>query len=109
MAIFRTGRTLGSDRTPERAVLGDDGRWRLTWLPEQPLTGEQAVAGLRLDEILSDPTLVHDRMAIAEATTCADRIGIILEQAVIRLWKRTLASVALCAVVMTRMGLRPAN
>lgn len=107
MAIFRKGRTIGSDRTPECATLGDDGRWRLTWLPEHPLTQDQAVAGLRLDEILSDPALVDDRMAIAEATTCADRIGIILEQAVIRLWKRTLASLALCAVVLTRTTLRP--
>ncbi|APE35333.1 hypothetical protein BOX37_16820 [Nocardia mangyaensis] len=109
MAIFRTGRTIGSDRTPERAVLGDDGRWRLTWLPELPLTRDQAVAGLRLDEILSDPTLVDSRVAIAEAATCADRIGIIVEQAVIRLWKRTLTSLALCAVAMTRMGLKRAG
>ncbi|MFE3544613.1 hypothetical protein ACFXK0_16765 [Nocardia sp. NPDC059177] len=108
MAIFRTGRTIGSDRTPEHATLGDDGHWRLTWLPERPLTCDQAVAGLRLDEIISDPALVDDRMAIAEATSCADRIGIILEQAVIRLWKSTLGIVALCAVVLTRTGLKPA-
>ncbi|TCJ97053.1 hypothetical protein [Nocardia alba] len=104
MAIFRTDRTIGSDRTPERATLGDDGRWRLTWLPEFALTREQAIAGVRLDEILSDPALVNDRMAIAEATTCADRIGIILDQAVIRLWKSIIGSLALCAVLMTRIG-----
>lgn len=104
MAIFRTDRTIGSDRTPERATLGDDGRWRLTWLPEFALTREQAIAGVRLDEILSDPALVNDRMAIAEATTCADRIGIILELAMVRLWKRMITTIALCGFVATRWG-----
>ncbi|MFB7874163.1 hypothetical protein ACFC06_02850 [Nocardia sp. NPDC056064] len=108
MAIFHRDRTIGSDRTPEYATRGDDGRWRLTWLPERPLTREQAIAGLRLDEIISDPALVNDRMAIAEATSCADRIGIILEQAVIRLWKRTFTALTLCALVLTRLRLTPA-
>lgn len=102
MAIFRTDRTIGSDRTPERAVLGPDGHWRLTWLPEHSLTHDQAVAGLRLDEILSDPALVGDRRAIAEATICADRIGIVLEQAVIRLWKRTVqATLLIVTAILT--------
>ncbi|KQY34874.1 MULTISPECIES: hypothetical protein [Nocardia] len=104
MTIFRTNRMMSSDRTPERAILGGDGRWRLTWLPELGLTSDQAISGLRLDEILSDPALVYDRMALAEATTCADRIGIILELAMVRLWKRMITTIALCGFVATRWG-----
>ncbi|MGW5570209.1 hypothetical protein ACWEVD_03325 [Nocardia thailandica] len=108
MAIFHTDRTIGSDRTPERATLGPDGHWRLGWLPEYRLTHEQAVAGLRLDEILSDPALVHDRMAIAEATTCADCLGIVLDQAVIRLWRRALlATVLIVGAVVANRYRRP--
>ena len=62
------------------------------------------MSGLRLDEILSDPALVYDRMALAEATTCADRIGIILELAMVRLWKRMITTIALCGFVATRWG-----
>ncbi|MCA2207333.1 MULTISPECIES: hypothetical protein [Nocardia] len=104
MAIYRTNRIMGSDKTPEQAVLGGDGRWRLTWLPEFGLTTDQAVSGLRLDEILSDPDLVYDRMALAEATTCADRIGIILELAMVRLWKRLNSAIALCGLFMARLA-----
>ncbi|MFC6010574.1 hypothetical protein [Nocardia lasii] len=100
MAIFRSDSVISSDRTPERATLGGDGHWRLSWLPEHALTVDQAMAGLRLDEIVSDPGSVHDRMAVAEATSCADRIGILFELAVIRLWKRTIATLTLCGVVV---------
>ncbi|MFD3595134.1 hypothetical protein ACFWU5_20625 [Nocardia sp. NPDC058640] len=105
MAIFRSDRVIGSDLTPERATLGGDGRWRLGWLPEQGLDLDQAMDGLRLDEIVSDPTLVHDRMAVAEATACADRMGILFEQALIRLWKRTLATLTLCGFAALRLRL----
>ncbi len=106
MAIFRTDGVIGSDLTPERATLGGDGYWRLSWLPEQALTVDQAVAGLRLDEIVSDPTSVHDRVAVAEATSCADRIGILFELALIRLWKRSIGTLTLCGLLALRLRLR---
>ncbi|WP_063813761.1 hypothetical protein [Nocardia anaemiae] len=94
MTVDTTDWTMISDITPESAYrqIGSGAAvWRLSWLPDRPLTREQALAGMELDEILSDPDIVHDRHAHADAAILAGRVGIIWEQAVILLSKRVLA------------------
>jgi len=91
MNIHATDWTMTSDITPEWAYRIADGVgpvWRLTWLPDRRLSREQALAGMELDEILSAPAAVNDRLADAQSRTRADRLGILLEQAVILLWKQ---------------------
>lgn len=94
MTVDTTDWTMISDITPESAYrqTGSGAAvWRLSWLPDRLLTREQALAGMELDEILSDPDIVHDRHAHADAAVLAGRVGIIWEQAVILLSKRMLA------------------
>jgi hypothetical protein len=94
MNVHATEWTMISDITPESAYRTNgpgDRNWRLSWLPDRLLTREQAFAGMELDEILSNPAGVHDRIAQAEATKRADTVGIIWEQAVILLSKRIVA------------------
>ncbi|MFF2392914.1 hypothetical protein [Nocardia sp. NPDC058114] len=88
MVIHGTDDTLRSDRTPEFAQRTDTGGWRLSWLPEYTLTREQAWAGMELDELVSDLAAVHDRLAHAEISARADLLGIIWQQALIKLAKR---------------------
>ncbi|MFC9659894.1 hypothetical protein ACFVJ5_06615 [Nocardia sp. NPDC127606] len=88
MVIHGTDDTLRSDRTPEFAQRNDTGGWRLSWLPEYTLTREQAWAGMELDELVSDLAGVHDRLAHAEISARADLLGIIWQQALIKLAKR---------------------
>lgn len=90
MTIFCTEWALTSDITPEfaRRVAGSPGWWGLSWLPERVVSFEQAWAGMVLDEIVSDPRLVSDRMALAYAATQADTLGVVWEQAVVRLSRR---------------------
>lgn len=88
MVIHGTDDTLRSDRTPEFAQRTDTGGWRLSWLPEYTLSREQAWAGMELDELVSDPDAVHDRIAHAEISARADLLGIIWQQALIKLAKR---------------------
>jgi hypothetical protein len=94
MTVEATEWTMISDITPESAYRetgAGDAIWRLSWLPERRLTRAQALAGMKLDEILSDPDAVHDRRMHAEAALLADTVGIIWEQAVILLYKRMIA------------------
>jgi len=94
MTVDTTDWTMISDITPESAYRqtgSGTAVWRLSWLPDRLLTREQALAGMELDEILSDPDIVHDRHAHADAAILAGRVGIIWEQAVILLSKRILA------------------
>ncbi|WP_433715778.1 hypothetical protein ACQP2U_18430 [Nocardia sp. CA-084685] len=94
MTVDATDWTMISDITPESAYRQNRSGaavWRLSWLPDRLLTREQALAGMELDEILSDPDIVHDRHAHADAAILAGRVGIISEQAVILLSKRMLA------------------
>ncbi|WP_228000537.1 hypothetical protein [Nocardia australiensis] len=91
MNVHITEWTMISDITPEsayRTIRSGDAVWRLSWLPDQLLTRAQAQAGMELDEILSDPSGVHDRLAHYEAARRADTVGIIWQQAVILLFKR---------------------
>lgn len=94
MTVEATEWTMISDLSPESAYreTGSGAAvWRLSWLPGRLLTREQAIAGMELDEILSDPDMVHDRHAHADAAILAGTVGIIWEQAVILLSKRILA------------------
>ncbi|WP_433603044.1 hypothetical protein ACQPXH_15590 [Nocardia sp. CA-135953] len=94
MTVDTTDWTMISDITPESAYRqtgAGTAVWRLSWLPDRLLTREQALAGMELDEILSDPDIVHDRHAHADAAILAGRVGIVWEQAVILLSKRILA------------------
>ncbi|MFD3745591.1 hypothetical protein [Nocardia sp. NPDC058633] len=88
MVIRGTDDTLRSDRTPEFARRTDTGGWRLSWLPEYTLSREQAWAGMELDELVSDLAAVHDRLAHAEISARADVLGILWQQALIKLAKR---------------------
>ncbi|MEV4237691.1 hypothetical protein AB0J47_21220 [Nocardia sp. NPDC049737] len=102
MTVDTTNWTMISDITPESAYrqIGSGAAvWRLSWLPDRLLTREQALAGMELDEILSDPDIVHDRHAHADAAILAGRVGIIWEQAVILLSKR----------ILTRLRQRPSG
>ncbi|WP_280260447.1 hypothetical protein [Nocardia abscessus] len=93
MTIHTTEWTMTSDITPESACRDTDATdgWRLSWLPDRRLTHSQALAGMRLDELLSDPHLVHDRMTQARVEVYADQLGILRDHAVILLAKRMAA------------------
>ncbi|MEU4343857.1 hypothetical protein AB0H00_21740 [Nocardia sp. NPDC023852] len=93
MTVHTTEWTMTSDITPESAYRDIEGTdiWRLSWLPNRSLTRAQAQAGMELDELLSDPHGVHDRMIQARADTYADQLGILREHAVILLAKRMAA------------------
>lgn len=90
MTIYITDWFMTSDITPETAgrSFSDPDEWRLSWLPERSVSFAQAHAGMELDEIVSDPASVYDRVALARAVECADVLGILWEQAVVRLYKR---------------------
>ncbi len=91
--IIHTADWIGSTLTPESAYrpAAEPDSWRLTWLPGRALTPGQARAGMELDEILSDPNAVHDRVAQARVEAYADHLGILREHAVILLAKRMAA------------------
>ncbi|MFE3542661.1 hypothetical protein ACFXK0_06795 [Nocardia sp. NPDC059177] len=90
MTIHLTPDDMRSTRSPEYAerVGANPERWQLSWLPDRTLTREQAFAGMQLDELISDVTATHDRMAHAQINAHADTLGIVWEQAIIRLYKR---------------------
>ncbi|MEV6559645.1 hypothetical protein AB0M22_28265 [Nocardia sp. NPDC051756] len=90
MTIHTTEWTMTSDITPESAYRDGDGPqvWRLSWLPDRRLTEAQARAGMELDELLSDPHVVHDRIAQARVDGYADRLGMLREHVIILLAKR---------------------
>ncbi|WP_405164058.1 hypothetical protein OG203_02770 [Nocardia sp. NBC_01499] len=91
--IIETANWIGSTVTPESAYLAvaEKNSWHLSWLPGRALTPDQARAGMELDEILSDPSVVHDRIAQARVDAYADHLGILREHAVILLAKQMVA------------------
>lgn len=66
----------------ERVQTRHGSSWLLSWLPERALSFDQAHAGMELDEILSDPALVHDTAALARAHHLVEVIGLVWEQVV---------------------------
>ncbi|MFD6394231.1 hypothetical protein ACWF9G_03375 [Nocardia sp. NPDC055029] len=95
MTIHITPDDMRSTHSPEYAerVGSDPEIWRLSWLPERRLSRDQAYAGMELDELISDLTAAGDRLAHAQINALADTVGIVWEQAIIRLYKRMLARV----------------
>ncbi len=91
MTLYSTAWSISSDITPERAFRVSPGRantWQLSWLGRRTLTREQAVAGMELDELLSDPGRVFDQLQISEVDERARLLGILSEQAIILLARR---------------------
>ncbi|MGV9836455.1 hypothetical protein ACWDUL_20025 [Nocardia niigatensis] len=77
--------------TPETAhlVFGPGGgTWVLSWLPGWDLTREQAIDGMALDEMLSDPSPADGEFALEMAELRAESLGLRLEDAVVRLFAR---------------------
>ncbi|MFE3055012.1 hypothetical protein [Nocardia sp. NPDC059239] len=90
MTLQVTDRSITSDVTPEIAYHIPDpggGNWVLTWLPGRLLTREQALEGMRLDELLSDP-LVDGTAALRSAAERAAALGLDLPEVVVRLATR---------------------
>ncbi|MEU6584844.1 hypothetical protein [Nocardia sp. NPDC046763] len=82
---------MTSDLSPEYAfrVVGRREReWRLSWLPQQRLSREQAQAGMELDELLSDPAVVNNEQAHLAAAEHAARLGIGVDRVVMLLAQR---------------------
>lgn len=91
MALRITDELIASDVTPEvarRVPDSIDGQWFLSWLPDYPLTREQAISGMVLDEILSAPEPADDGFAMELATLRADSLGLDLPEVVLRLSAR---------------------
>ncbi|MFQ6396350.1 hypothetical protein ACLMAJ_23105 [Nocardia sp. KC 131] len=87
MTIYESSRSMTSSVTPEWAWRAgqEEPAWRLSWLPN-PLTREQALAGMELQEILSHPDLASDPTAQA----LADQLGLTVRQALSLLHQRML-------------------
>ncbi|MGV9678400.1 hypothetical protein ACWDSJ_24240 [Nocardia sp. NPDC003482] len=85
MTLEFTSGAIFSDKTPEVARFvgaGEDGGWVLSWLPGRRLDRARAAHGMVLDEILSDPRLVDDEVALEMAAVRAAELGLTLEGAV---------------------------
>ncbi len=88
MKLHITTRMMISGVTPEsarRTTRSDEEVWRLSWLPDRELTRDQALAGMELDEMLSDLARVHDPALHAAAEIRAAALGLTVEQALILL------------------------
>ncbi|MCC3327853.1 hypothetical protein [Nocardia abscessus] len=91
MALDITHSIITSDITPESARLlpfSTGAAWELSWLPTVTLTREQAVSGMVLDEMLSDPGTLTSDLARELAGIRAAELGISLRDALIRLYVR---------------------
>ncbi|WP_039794134.1 hypothetical protein [Nocardia araoensis] len=91
MALDITDSIITSDITPETAKLlpfSSDSAWELSWLPMVALTREQAVSGMVLDEMLSDPGALTSDLALELAAIRAAELGITLREVLLRLYVR---------------------
>ncbi|WP_194853025.1 hypothetical protein [Nocardia sp. SYP-A9097] len=87
MALAFTTWLITSDVTPEIALRSTTSEqdWELSWLPDRKLTFEQAVSGMVLDEILSDPAPADGEIALELAAIRAGELGTTLREVVVRL------------------------
>lgn len=85
---------MHSARTPEFAYrlpgLADEAEWQLSWLPGRRLTRLQALLGMILDDVLSNPDLVTDP-ALDDLTAAATALGLDVRDAVTALTDRSAA------------------
>ncbi|MGW4123048.1 RNA polymerase sigma factor [Nocardia sp. NPDC004711] len=86
--LYEGRQTITSSVTPEWAVLVEPDTWKLSWLPEAPLSREEARLGMMLDELLSNLDLVHDPETHKAVSRYADQLGIPLSQALLLLVRR---------------------
>ncbi|MEU1998990.1 hypothetical protein ABZ511_31540 [Nocardia gamkensis] len=91
MALDITDSIITSDISPEiaRLVSSSSGAaWELSWLPSVVLTRGQAVTGMVLDEMLSDPGTLTSDLALELAAMHAAELGVTLREVLIRLYVR---------------------
>ncbi|MEU7138143.1 hypothetical protein ABZ942_01695 [Nocardia sp. NPDC046473] len=91
MTLYATQWIITSDITPEWAIRvpqGGANEWLLSWVHDRLLTRAQAVVGMELDELLSDPDGVYDCCFLSKVYDCADRLGIPPEKVVVLLAAR---------------------
>ncbi|MBF6465601.1 hypothetical protein IU427_10485 [Nocardia beijingensis] len=91
MALDITDSIITSDITPEIARLlpsSSGAAWELSWLPTVILTREQAVSGMVLDEMLSDPGTITSDLTLELAAIHAAELGVSLRDVLIRLYVR---------------------
>lgn len=91
MTLHITTTLIASTVTPETAAsipAPEGGAWALSWLPDQPLTREQAIGAMVLDETLSDPQAAHAEFAMELAAFRAADLGLTLREVVLRLCAR---------------------
>lgn len=94
MTVYATPWTMTSDRTPEYAFRRDGSErsdWQLSWFADRRLTREQALAGLELDELVSNPDLIEDAVAHAAIADRADVLGIDWQDAIVLLARGMIA------------------
>ncbi|WP_216894059.1 hypothetical protein [Nocardia alni] len=105
MTLYSTAWSISSDITPERAFRVSTDRantWQLSWLAGRMLTRDQAIVGMELDELLSDPGYVFDRLQISEVDERAGLLGILSEQAIILLARRVAERIRITEEFETR-------
>lgn len=91
MALDITDSIITSDITPETARLltfSSGAAWELSWLPTVALSREQAVSGMVLDEMLSDPGTLTSDLALELAAIRAADLGVTLRDVLLRLYVR---------------------
>ncbi|MFG3616314.1 hypothetical protein [Nocardia sp. NPDC047654] len=91
MALDITDSIITSDISPETARLlpsSSGTAWELSWLPSVALTRDQAVSGMVLDEMLSDPGTLTSDLELELAALHAAELGVTLREVLIRLYVR---------------------
>ncbi|MEU6833119.1 hypothetical protein ABZ894_31125 [Nocardia beijingensis] len=89
MALHITDSIITSDITPETArLLSSCAAWELSWLPTVALSREQAISGMVLDEMLSDPGTLTSDLALELAAIRAADLGVTLRDVLLRLYVR---------------------
>ncbi|MET9031018.1 hypothetical protein ABZW96_36275 [Nocardia sp. NPDC004168] len=80
---------IASAISPEVAIRLADGirgqRWALSWLPGRVLTRQQALSGMVLDEILTDPHELDSATMMLVMAQLAAELSMSLEQVLLRL------------------------
>ncbi|MFI5719213.1 hypothetical protein [Nocardia sp. NPDC051750] len=111
MAIHITDWLMTSGISPEfaeRVQTRHGSSWLLSWLPQRSLSFEQAYAAMELDEILSDPRLVHDTAALTRAQQQVELVGLVWEQVVYLLANRVEARLMEAQILLDHPGTEPA-